>query len=146
MCSLRDPSELVGLWVPLGLGGYGGAAKDGWTTVIEGDGIVGKPGAKGFASTGGDGLGEATFELQQQEGARREGWLGERVGFGAGKLRKCVEARRGDGAVLRSHRQNRDGAENKADKGGAKHVEYATSRKIGLLRVAFGYKADILRT
>ena len=55
------------------------AAEDGGAAVVEGDGVVGEPGGEGLAAAGGDGLGEAAFELEEDEDAGGEGGLGEGV-------------------------------------------------------------------
>ena len=53
----------------MGLGGDGGVAEDGGASVVEGYGVVGEPGGKGFAAAGGDGLGEAAFEFHEKKDA-----------------------------------------------------------------------------
>ena len=63
------PAELVLSRVPVGDGGDGGAAEDGGLAVVEGDAVVGEPGAEGFASAGADGFGELAFQLEQLEHA-----------------------------------------------------------------------------
>jgi hypothetical protein len=146
---LRNPGELVGFGVPLGLGGDGGATKHGRAPVIESDGVVGEPGAEGLASTGGDGLRETAFELEQEQGARGEGRLRERVGVGAGELCQRVQSWRswiGDRTALCGQRKNQDSAEEEEEQGRAVHGEYAISRRVGSLKVTFVWKTDILRT
>ena len=85
--ALGGPGELIFLGVPLGLGGDIRTAEDGWTAVIECDGVVGEPGGEGFTAASGYRLGEAAFELHEEEDAGREGGLGEgaRLGAGAGE-------------------------------------------------------------
>jgi hypothetical protein len=134
LCSLRDPGELVAFGVPLSLRSDGGAAKNGGFAVVERDGVVGEPGAKGFTALGGDGFRETALEFQQEQGARGERRLGERIGRGAGKLGERVQPRRNGSAeriVLSRQRKDRDGTEEKADHGWAMHAEYAISRKDG---------------
>ena len=56
---------------------YGGLA------VVEGDAVVGEPGAEGFAPSSGDCSGELAFQLEELEDAWRErGNLHWRVGEG----------------------------------------------------------------
>jgi len=153
LCALRDPCELVGFGIPLSLGGDGGATKHCGATVIEGNGVVGKPGAKGLAALGGDSLRETAFELKEEEDARGKGWLVDRAGGGVGELGERVKtrsslarsslarsslARSGNGyrIALRGQRADRDGADEKAEQGMAVHDEYAISRKVGSLKRA----------
>ena len=63
------------------------AAADGGLAVVEGDAVVGEPGAEGVAAAGGDGGGELAFELEELEHAGGEGWH--------------VEGREGEGRTWR---------------------------------------------
>ena len=92
LCSLRGPCELIVFGIPLGLGGDAGAAEDGGASVVEGDGVVGKPGAEDFASASGYGLGEAALEFHEEEYAGSEGGLskGACCGWGWAKGSKAA--------------------------------------------------------
>jgi hypothetical protein len=124
----------------LGLRGDGGAAKDRRPTVIQGDGVIGKPGAEGFSTAVGDGLPETAFEFKEEKGTGGEGRLGEWAGAGIGECAICWSgwswrnrARHnwnGGRRVLRREWANRNGKEEKAEQGGVVHGEYAISRKL----------------
>src|ERR1700679_1859178 len=85
LCALRDPGELVGFGVPLGLGGDSSVAKHGWLAVTQRNSVVGEPGAEGFSTAGGHGLCETAFELQEEQGTGGEGRLGDGAGAGIGE-------------------------------------------------------------
>ena len=72
LCAFGVPAELVLRGVPVGDGGDGGAAEDGGPAVVEGDTVVGEPGAEGAAAAFGDCCGELAFELEEFENAGRE--------------------------------------------------------------------------
>src|ERR1700727_343108 len=82
LCSQWSPGELVVFGVPLGLGGDAGAAEDSWAAVVECDGVIGEPGAEGFAPADGYVFGEAAFELHEEERAGGECWLRQGTGGG----------------------------------------------------------------
>ena len=141
LCALRRPCELVGLWVPLGLCCDRGTAKDGRFAIVQGDGVIGKPGPEGFASTGRDGLRKARFQLDQKKSTLAKRWLSERAQNGAGRLRKSIIPRHGCGDVgtglcgyLGNKRTGSDSAEKQAKRSVASHVKYATSAGIGPAR------------
>jgi hypothetical protein len=128
--AVRDPGELIGFGVPLRLCGYGCAAKDGWFSVIEGDGVVRKPRTESFASACGDGLREAALKLQQEQNAGAQIGLGEWIGGLIGSLGECVDAGRSccdASAALRGRWKGCEGAKKKAESEVARHVGYATS-------------------
>ena len=82
--SFGVPAEFVGGGIPIGDGGDGGVAAYGGLAVVEGDAVVGKPGAKRFASARAYGGGELAFQLEEFEHAGRE----------RGHLHRCVGERR----------------------------------------------------